>query len=89
MSDYVIPEPEPKEIDEKLAIELRHLADNAVLKGKPARRRAVRELPLLLREHRRDLLLLAPEAADPGRGRVVVPVVGGHPRGVAPPRHEG
>ena len=29
------PEPEPKEIDEKLAIELRHLADNAVLKGKP------------------------------------------------------
>jgi hypothetical protein len=33
--DYVIPEPEPKEIDEKLAIELRHLADNAVLKGKP------------------------------------------------------
>ncbi len=27
--------PEPKEIDEKLSIELRHLADNAVLKGKP------------------------------------------------------
>jgi hypothetical protein len=25
---------EPKEIDEKLAIELRHLAENAVLKGK-------------------------------------------------------
>jgi hypothetical protein len=35
MTDYVIPEPEPKEIDEKLAIELRHLADNAVLKGQP------------------------------------------------------
>src|SRR5436305_833790 len=35
MADYEIPEPEPKEIDEKLAIELRHLADNAVLKGKP------------------------------------------------------
>lgn len=36
MTDYVIPEPEPKEIDEKLSIELRHLADNAVLKGKPS-----------------------------------------------------
>jgi hypothetical protein len=35
VSEYVIPEPEPKEIDEKLAIELRHLADNAVLKAKP------------------------------------------------------
>lgn len=36
VSDYVIPEPEPKEIDERLAIELRHLAENAVLKGKPS-----------------------------------------------------
>ena len=35
MADYVIPEPEPKEIDEKLEIELRHLSENAVLKGKP------------------------------------------------------
>ena len=26
MSDYMIPDPEPKEIDEKLSIELRHLA---------------------------------------------------------------
>ncbi len=34
--EYVIPPPEPKEIDEKLAIELRHLADNAVLKGRPS-----------------------------------------------------
>src|ERR1700690_2930308 len=36
MSEYVIPEPEPKEIDETLSIELRHLAANAVLKGKPS-----------------------------------------------------
>lgn len=35
MSDYVIPEPEPKEIDEKLSMELRILSDNAVLKGHP------------------------------------------------------
>ena len=35
VSDYVIPEPEPKEIDEKLSIDLRHLADNAVLRGQP------------------------------------------------------
>ena len=36
VADYVIPEPEPKEIDEKLSIELRHLSANAVLKGKPS-----------------------------------------------------
>ena len=36
VAEYVIPEPEPKEIDEKLEIELRHLAENAVLKGKPS-----------------------------------------------------
>jgi hypothetical protein len=36
MSDYVIPEPEPKEIDETLSMELRHLASNAVLKGHPS-----------------------------------------------------
>ncbi|MHB1487962.1 MAG: hypothetical protein ACYCZM_10480 [Acidimicrobiales bacterium] len=36
VSDYVIPDPEPKEIDEQLSIELRHLAANAVLKGKPS-----------------------------------------------------
>ena len=36
MSDYVIPEPEPKEIDEKLAMELRILSSNAVLRGSPS-----------------------------------------------------
>src|SRR5471032_331001 len=36
MADYVIPEPEPKEVDEKIAMELRHLAANAVLIGKPS-----------------------------------------------------
>lgn len=36
MTDYVIPDPEPKEIDEKLSLELRYLAQNAVLKGKPS-----------------------------------------------------
>ena len=35
MSDYQIPDPEPKEIDEKLSIELRHLSENAVLRAKP------------------------------------------------------
>jgi hypothetical protein len=34
--DYVIPEPEPKEIDETLSMELRHLSENAVLKGRPS-----------------------------------------------------
>lgn len=35
MSDYEIPPPEPKEIDEKLSLELRHMADANVLKGHP------------------------------------------------------
>jgi hypothetical protein len=33
--DDPLPRPEPKPIDEKLSIELRHLADDATLKGKP------------------------------------------------------
>lgn len=36
MSDYVIPEPEPKEIDEKLSMELQIMASNAVLRGHPS-----------------------------------------------------
>jgi hypothetical protein len=36
VSDYVIPEPEPKPIDETTAMELRILSDNAVLKGRPS-----------------------------------------------------
>jgi hypothetical protein len=36
MSDYVIPPPEPKEIDEKLSMQLRILSSNAVLKGVPS-----------------------------------------------------
>src|SRR5262249_25959457 len=30
-----LPRPEPKEIDEKLSLQLRHLAEDAVLKGQP------------------------------------------------------
>ncbi len=30
-----MPRPEPKEIDEKISLELRHLADDAVLRGEP------------------------------------------------------
>ena len=35
MADDELPKPEPKEIDEKLALQLRHLAEDAVLKGVP------------------------------------------------------
>ena len=35
MSDDALPKPEPKEIDEKLALQLKHLAEDAVLKGQP------------------------------------------------------
>ena len=30
-----LPKPEPKEIDEKLSLQLRHLAEDAVLRGEP------------------------------------------------------
>ena len=36
MSDYTIPEPEPKEIDEQLSVELGHMVDNNVLRGHPS-----------------------------------------------------
>jgi hypothetical protein len=36
VSYYVVPEPEPEEIDERLSIELCHMAESAVLKGKPS-----------------------------------------------------
>ncbi len=35
MADDELPKPEPKEIDEKLSIQLRHLLEDATLKGKP------------------------------------------------------
>jgi hypothetical protein len=35
MADDPLPKPEPKEIDEKLSLQLRHLAEDAVLKGEP------------------------------------------------------
>src|SRR5581483_6070069 len=47
------------------------------VEGRALRRRALRELPLLPRGHRGHLLLLAPQAAHPGRRELVVPVVGG------------
>jgi hypothetical protein len=33
--EYQIPKPAPKEIDEKLHLQLRHLAEDAVLRGVP------------------------------------------------------
>ena len=36
VSDYVIPPPEPKPIDEKNLLELQHFAERAVLRGHPS-----------------------------------------------------
>ena len=36
MTDYVISPAEPKEIDEKLSVELRHLSTEAGLRGTPS-----------------------------------------------------
>jgi hypothetical protein len=35
MADDDLPLPQPKEIDEKLSLQLRHLAEDAVLRGQP------------------------------------------------------
>jgi hypothetical protein len=35
VTDYEIPKPEPKEIDEKNWLELHHMAERAVLRGEP------------------------------------------------------
>ena len=67
MSGDAMAPPEPKEIDETRSMELRHLSTNAMPARPAERRRAVRELPLLPREHRGRLVLLAPEAAHPRR----------------------
>ena len=48
MSDYVIPDRNPRRSTRSSSMELRHLAANAVLKGQPVRRREVRELPYYL-----------------------------------------
>ena len=36
MADDALPLPQPKEIDEKLMKELKHLAEDAVLRGQPS-----------------------------------------------------
>jgi hypothetical protein len=35
MADDTIPRPEPKPIDEKLSLQLKHFAEDAVLRGRP------------------------------------------------------
>ncbi|HLL25656.1 MAG TPA: hypothetical protein VK427_26145 [Kofleriaceae bacterium] len=35
MADDVLPKPEPKELDEKKALELKHMMEDNVLKGQP------------------------------------------------------
>ncbi len=80
MADYVIPDPEPKEIDEKLSIELRHLSDNAVLRGSPSGEEQCDNCLYYLENTADDLVLLAPEAAHPRGRQLVVPVVGEDPR---------
>ncbi len=79
MSDYEIPPPEPKEIDSKKWLELKDVMERATLRGHPYNDERCDNCLYYLDPD--DLLLLAPDAADPRRRGLVVPVVGGHPRG--------
>ena len=76
MTDYEIPKPEPKEIDEKNWLEFKHMAERAVLKGEPYGAEKCENCMYYLNPARVDLVLLAPAAPDPRGCRVVVPVVG-------------
>ena len=76
MADDDLPKPEPKEIDEKLALQLKHLAEDNVLKGKPYGDEKCGNCLYYLNPDDKHRVLLAPEAAHPRRRRVVVSVVG-------------
>ena len=79
VSDYTIPEPEPKEIDERLSVELGHMVDFNVLRGHPSGDERCDNCRYYL-EDQGSLVLLAPEGPHPGRGELVVPMVGGDSR---------
>ena len=85
MADYVIPDPEPKEIDEKLSIELRHLSDNAVLRGHPPGEEQCENCLYYLENTAEISYCWHPKLRILVGGRLVVPVVGEDPR-VADPR---
>ena len=80
MSDYVIPEPEPKEIDERLAIELGHLADNAVLKGKPSGNEKCENCRYFFEPYKDLSYCWHPKLRILVGSGMVVPVVGGDPQ---------
>ena len=60
-ADDLLPRPEPKEIDEKKALELRHMAEDAVLKGVPYGDEKCGNCLILPRPGRQAGLLLAPQ----------------------------
>ena len=84
MADYVIPDPEPKEIDEKLSIELRHLSENAVLHGHPSDDEQCENCLYYLENTAEISYCWHPKLRILVGGAVVVPVVGEDPGVVAP-----
>jgi hypothetical protein len=81
VSDYVIPEPEPKPVDETLSMELQILSSNAVLRGHPSGDERWANCRYYLDD--RPFLLLASKDPHPRRGQLVVPMVGGGSRAIA------
>jgi hypothetical protein len=82
VADYEIPEPEPKEIDEKPAIELRHLAENAVLKGQPQGEEQCENCRYYFENTADISYCWHPKVRILVGANLVVPVVGGDPRGL-------
>ena len=65
----MLPKPEPKEVDEKLALQLQHLAEDNVLKGQPYGDEKCDNCLYYLNTDEKLAVLLAPQAAHPGRWR--------------------
>ena len=57
--EYQLPKPEPKEIDEKLSLQLRHLAEDAVLRGQPNGEERCDNCLYYIEPEREALVLLA------------------------------
>ena len=80
MSDYTIPEPEPKEIDERLSVELSHLVDNQVLRGHPSGDERCDNCRYYLEPYKDLSYCWHPKLRILVGGELVVPMVGGNSR---------
>ena len=76
-----LPKPEPKEIDEKLSLELRHLAEDVILRARPNEANAATTASTIS-TRTRSSAIAGTRSSVSWSEQLVVPVVGGDPAGV-------